>query len=244
MTDFTMRIAGRVAAVSAIYESTRSYCADYLCEDAADFEICITPSDIAFEREKSEQEDIREGKPRRSFADAYLETIAVQRRLAEHLFQADTLLFHGSVVEVDGEAFLFTAKSGTGKSTHTMLWRTAFGDRARMINDDKPFLQVREADVIACGSPWMGKHGLGGNVCAPLRAICILTRGTKNSIRPISPSEAVPMLLQQSNRPMDKRLMPRYLALLDALSARVAFYQMACTMEPEAAIMAYEAMKG
>ena len=90
----------------------------------------------------------------------------------------------------------------------------------------------------------MGKHGLGCNAAVPLRTICILTRGEQNSIRPISPAEAVPMLLQQSNRPMDRRLLPKYMSLLDALSARVTFYHMACNMDPQAARMAYEAMKG
>lgn len=244
MTSFNIRVAGQVAAVSAMFESTRSHCKDYLCEDAADFDIRITPEDIAFEREKSEQEDRLEGKPPRSFPDAYLETIAVQRRLAERLFDADVLLFHGSVVAVDGAAYLFTAKSGTGKSTHTKLWREVFGSRAVMINDDKPFLKIGAAGVTAYGSPWMGKHGLGSNASAPLRAICILTRGTENSIRPIQPADALTMLLQQSNRPMDKLLLPQYMTLLDMLSARVAFYHMACNMDPQAAVMAYEAMKG
>lgn len=244
MTNFTMRVAGQVAAVSAMYESTRDYCAAYLCEAAPDYEIRIALEDIAFEREKSEREDRLEGKPPRAFSDAYLETIAVQRKLAECLFQADTLLFHGSVVAVDGAAYLFTAKSGTGKSTHTRLWREVFGDRAVMINDDKPFLRIEEKGVVACGSPWNGKHHLGCNASAPLKAICILTRGAENHIRRISPKDAVLMLLQQSNRPMDKRLMPKYMALLDALAARVEFYQLACNMDRQAAIVAYEAMKG
>jgi len=244
MINFTMRVAGQVAAVSAMYDSTREFCADYLTDDAPAFAICITPEDIEFEREKSDREYQLEGKAQRAFPDAYLETIAVQRKLAECLFQADTLLFHGSVVAVDGEAYLFTAKSGTGKSTHTRLWREVLGDRAVMINDEKPFLPLDESGVTACGSPWNGKHHLGCNASAPLKAICILTRGVENRIRRISPKDAVLMLLQQSNRPLDKRLMPRYMALLDALAARVAFYQLACNMDRQAAVIAYDAMKG
>ncbi len=242
MTEFTMRVAGQVVAVSAMYESSRAYCGAYLCDDTSACTIRITPEDIAFECEKSRKEDQLEGVPPRNFPDAYHEVIAIQRKLAEALFAHDTLLFHGSVVAVDGAAYLFTAKSGTGKSTHTRLWREVFGERAVMINDDKPFLHVGEAGVTVFGSPWNGKHRLGSNISAPLRAICILQRGTENRIRRITPKEAVSMLVQQSNRPQNRRMMLQYMRLLDRLAARVVFYNLECNMEPEAARVAYEAM--
>lgn len=244
MTEFTVRIAGRVAAVSAMFESTRTYCAEYLCDAAPDFAVSISPEDIRFEREKSEREDRLEGIPVRHFPDVYLETIAVQRKIAEQLFAYDTLLFHGSVVAVDGAAYLFTAKSGTGKSTHTRLWREVLGSRAVMINDDKPFLHVAEKGVTAYGSPWNGKHRIGSNASAPLRAICILRRGAENRIRPIPARDAVDMLLQQSNRPMNRLLLLHYMELLDRLAEQVVFYQLECNMEREAAVIAYETMAG
>ena len=244
MTEFTIKVAGRVAAVRAIFPSTRDYCRDYLCQDAPDFNIETSMADIAFEREKSEQEDRLEGIPVRNFTDAYLETIAVQRKITEHLFAYDTLLFHGSVVAVDGEAYLFTAKSGTGKSTHTRLWREVFGDRAVMVNDDKPFLLLSQQGVFACGSPWNGKHALGSNLCVPLKAVCILQRGEENRIKPIPAKDALAMLVQQSNRPMDRKWLPKYLELLDRLASGVAFYRLACTMDPRAALVSYQAMSG
>lgn len=244
MTEFTVKIAGRTALVRANFPGTRDHCRDYLCDDAPDFTVGITMRDILFEREKSEQEDRLEGIPVRSFSDAYLETVAVQRKIAEHLFDYDTLLFHGSVVAVDGEAFLFTAKSGTGKSTHTRLWRQVLGDQAVMVNDDKPFLRMTEQGVLACGSPWNGKHGLGSNRSVPLKAVCILERGEENRIRLITPKEALPMLLQQSNRPMDRSLLPKYLELLDRLAGCVEFYRLACNMDPGAALVSYRAMSG
>lgn len=242
MTEFSIRVAGRVAAVSALFASTRSFCKAYLCDEAPDFSVTITPGDIRFEREKSAREDALEGIPTRQFNDEYLETIAVQRKIAEALFAWDTLLFHGSVVAVDGMAYLFTAKSGTGKSTHTRLWRELLGNRAVMINDDKPFLHVGDDGATVFGSPWNGKHGLGCNASAPLRAICILQRGEENHIRRIPAKDAVTMLIQQSNRPLDKRLMLQYMRLLDRLSAQVVFYELKCNMDPQAAVVAYEAM--
>lgn len=204
----------------------------------------ITSSDIQYERVKAAREDEMEGKTIRQMTDAQLEITALQRKIAEKMFDCDTLVFHGSVVAVDGEAYLFTAKSGTGKSTHTALWRQVFGSRAVMVNDDKPFLHVGERTVTAYGSPWNGKHGLGTNTGAPLRAICILERGQHNEIREIPASEAVFMLLQQSNRPMDRSKMPVYMKLLDGIARNVCFYRMKCNMDPAAAVTAYEAMSG
>jgi len=244
MTEFGIKLANRVVYVSALYESTLRFCGEYICEMEPDFSVAVTPEDIAFEREKSIREDALEGNPPREYPEAYLETIAIQRKITEKLFDYDTLLFHGSVIAVDGEGYLFTAKSGTGKSTHTRLWRELLGDRAVMVNDDKPFLEITESGVIVHGSPWMGKHRLGSNISVPLKAICLLERGEENEVTPIAPQEAVLMLMQQSCRPMDKRKMPKYLELLDGLSEKVDFYRLKCNMVPEAAKLSYEAMSG
>lgn len=244
MSEFCLNIAERNIEVSTNYATTQAYCERFLSEGKADFSITITPEDIVFEREKSARETGLEGKPVRYFSDAYSEVTAVQRKITEELFRYDTLLFHGSVVAVDGQAYLFTAKSGTGKSTHTRLWREMLGDRAVMVNDDKPFLEIKPEGVTAWGSPWMGKHRLGANIGVPLKAICILERGEENRISPIRAQEALPMLMQQSQRPQKAQNYPEYLELIDKLAGKVAFYRMACNMDPQAAEMAYRAMSG
>jgi hypothetical protein len=75
-----------------------------------------------------------------------------------------------------------------------------------------------------------------------LKTICILERGEENSIQQINPKDALLMLMQQSNRPLDGRKMPKYLELLDALSERVEFYNLRCNMDPQAAQISYETM--
>ena len=244
MEQFKMQAAGRVVAVSALFSATREFCADYLCDGEPDFSVTITPQDIVFEQKKVDQENEMEGLPPHVFEDHMLERTALQRKIAEKLFERDTLLFHGSVIAVGDEAFLFTAKSGTGKSTHVSYWRVVFGKDAKTINDDKPFLRVTPEGVRVYGSPWNGKHGLGCNTDAPLKAICVLERGDDNVIQRISAAEVVPMLLQQSNRPMQPKYLPQYMQLLDQISGKVAFYRLACNMSPQAAVVAYEAMSG
>ena len=240
MTNFTIAIAGISVGITAVHESTRDYCQDYLTQNAPDFSVEITQADIDRERRLSADEDILEGHAVRNHTDAVLETTAVYRKIVNRLIDYDILLFHGSTVAVDGVAYLFTAKSGTGKSTHTKRWRRLFGDRAVMINDDKPLLKISKDGVLVCGTPWDGKHKLNTNCMVPLKAICVLERGEENHIRQISPSAALPMLMQQSHRPAN---VLKYMDLLDGLTKHVKFYNLHCNMEDEAAKIAYEGMQ-
>ena len=243
MTCFCIELAGWKVGILAIYEATRAYCKEYLCDEEADFTVEISKEDIAYERQKSEKEDILEGIPIRYFTDAYLETLAVYRKICTELLKKDTLLFHGSVVAVDGEGYLFTAKSGTGKSTHTALWRQEFGERAEMVNDDKPLLKITNDGVFACGTPWNGKHRLGVNKIVPLKAICILERDEKNHIARIGAQEALPMLMQQSFRTGTPDGMVLMLDMLEQIMEKTKLYRLGCNMDSEAAHVAYGGMQ-
>ena len=244
MADFKIQIAGRVAAVRSLFESTRDYCRAYLTEQNPDFSLLITREDLEFEQEMYLQEAREEGFRPRNFPDPFLDRAAIQRKVAEYLFDCDTLMLHGSVVAVDGEGYLFTARSGTGKSTHTRLWRQAFGDRAVMVNDDKPFLRITESGVLVCGAPWSGKHGLDTNLTVPLKGICILERGKENRIRKTAREEALDMLRKQGYQPLDTGKLPKYLELVDALMEKTALWHMECSKDVQAAVTAYEAMSG
>jgi len=236
---FHIKLAGVVIRIEAIYDYIREYCQEYITEEDAGYTVRIEQTDIDYERERSKTE-AQEGI---EFSDSYLETLAVYRKIAEWMPLHAVILFHGSALAVDGKGYLFTAKSGTGKSTHTGLWRQYLGERVVMINDDKPLLEVTKTGVVVHGTPWNGKHRLSSNRSVPLKAICILTRDSQNHIERITAGEAYAMLLQQCYRPADKLMMQRTLCILDELMRHVAFYRLGCNMESEAARIAYEGMK-
>ena len=242
MAEFSLKIAGHTAAVTSLFESTPQYLKSYLTEDPPEFSLTVTRKDIAFEQADLLAEAHRDGFKPRVFTDPFLERAAIQRGFAEFLFDLDTLLFHGSSIAVDGYGYLFTAHSGTGKSTHTRLWMQAFGNRAVMVNDDKPFLQLAEDRVWLYGSPWSGKHGLDCNIRVPLKGICILERGPENRIWQVSPEEALPMLQKQAYQPLDAGKTDAFLALVERLSQTVPLWKMACNKNPEAATVAFDAM--
>ena len=241
MAQFRIKIAGAVAEVNSLFDSSRDYCRKYLTEETADFSVAVSREDLAFEQAALLAEALEEGMRPRVFTDPFLDRAAIQRAVAEHLFDRDTLMVHGSLVAVDGIGYLFTAaKCGTGKSTHTRLWREVFGERAVMVNDDKPFLSVGPEGVTAWGAPWSGKHGLDANVAVPLGGICLLERGMENRIRRAEGEELMALLGKESYCPQGKEA--AHGALVERLTRTVPLWRMACNREQEAALMAYEAM--
>ena len=234
MPEFTVRLAERTIRVRSIYPGALCLCGDYLADPGAepDFTVETDPDKIEYERELVAGE----------CSDAYLDALAVYRGIAERMPEYDTLLIHGSAVAVDGEAYLFAAASGTGKSTHTRLWREVFGERAVMVNDDKPLVKIAPSGPIVFGTPWNGKHRLGANIAVPLKAVCLLERAEKNGICGIAPQEAYIALIQRTFRPTAPATLAKTLALVDRLTETVGLYRLGCNMDREAALVSYRGM--
>ena len=175
-----------------------------------------------------------------SYPPSFVENIALHALLASALLDHNILLMHGSALCMDGEAYIFAAPSGTGKSTHARLWRETFGDRVWMINDDKPLIRVEKEGAVVYGSPWRGKHKLGCNGSARLKAIVELTRDSRNHIEALK--EPFPHLVQHVWRPDDRDKMKKVLELEKRLIGQAAFYRLGCNTEPEAALVAWQGM--
>lgn len=210
-------------------------CKEYLSDEEPIFEILATDEDLEYERQHAEED--------RAYSKSYLEHTAIYRKFCEKSVEHNVVLCHGSVLEYKGEAYLFTAPSGTGKSTHTRLWREYFGDEVIMINDDKPLLRFEEDGIYAFGTPWDGKHHISNNRNAKLKAICFLSQNKENHIRKISGDEALPMLMNQIYRPRNTEGLIKTMDYVNVLIEKVPMYQMGCNMEQEAAQIAYEGMK-
>lgn len=243
MDSFSIQIAGAVFSLVTMYMSTKEYFRPYITEATADFLIEVRAEDLIREQALLDQEADEEGLKRRKFTDPFLERTAISRKVADFLIGRNTLMLHGSTVAVDGKAYLFTAPCGTGKSTHTRLWREAFGERAVMVNDDKPFLRLTDEGVLAYGSPWSGKHGLATNICVPLQGICFLHRGEENRIRQIPQWEIRLQLQHQLHQSTDPALQERSAQILEQLLQSVPTWKMYCNKNPDAALVSYNAMR-
>ena len=153
------------------------------------------------------------------------------------------LMLHASAIEMDGKGYLFSANSGTGKSTHAALWAQCFGERVHYINDDKPALRKMRDGWHVYGTPWSGKTDLNSNISAPIQAIAFLHRSEENCIARMEIGGILPKLLEQTIRPKNETGADFYFALVESLVEQVPIYEIGCNMHPEAAKMAYEIMK-
>ena len=153
----------------------------------------------------------------------------------------DGLFFHSSSLSLDGEGYLFTALSGTGKSTHTAFWRELFGDRVTMINDDKPIIRKIDGRFYVCGTPWMGKSNIGTNMNAPIKAVYVLCRGEENRAEQVSPSKVFRELLEATLLPEKGENTVKLLELYDELFSSVKLIKLSCKPDIEAAKVAYAA---
>lgn len=232
MNSFVIRVAGLNVLINTRYNRLSVMCRDYVV-DTDDFDISVSVSDADIMHER----DISEGR----FSDEYLESVCMYRNLCVQLPKHGAFLLHASCIEVDGVAYAFSAPSGTGKSTHTMLWKQLFGDRMRYINGDKPIIRFFDGVPYACGTPWAGKEGYQSNCMVPLRAICFIERGAENKIESID-KEAGKLIMKQIILPFDTESTICTLDLVDRLLRSVSSYRMECNISVEAARIAYESM--
>lgn len=230
------KIADIVFSVQLKYDYTKNLCKGY--EYSGVEEDCFSAS-------VSEQEIAEESKNMPGYPDGFLESLVVFRKLCEYaLTDAQGIIFHCSAISVDGQAYLFTAPSGTGKSTHTRLWRELLKDRAEMINDDKPIIRYIDGDFYVYGTPWQGKHNLGTNTRAKIKAICQIYQSKTNVIVRLAPFKMLSVILNQTVRPTDSADMDKLLTLIDKMLSSVGLYSLGCDISLDAAKLSFETMSG
>ncbi len=229
LLTFRIKIGNLVADVQSNHSYLERICRPYLSLELPVCNICIDKPSIECERRAALEYNMATGNASNEMEDWFLEVYALLHKLLPILPEYKMLFMHGSAIEYKGKAYIFVAPSGTGKSTHTRLWKELFGTEVTVINDDKPFLSFRDGKVYVCGTPWRGKHNIGQNVTAELGGICILCRGETNEIHMVDSADSVKEIIQQSNlhRYKDNALLA--LDLIDMLLKTVPVYRLFCT---------------
>ena len=143
------------------------------------------------------------------------------------------ILVHASSVRWQDEAIIFTAPSGTGKTTQAELWEKY--KNAEILNGDKMLLDCAEGRCDAWGSPWRGSSNYALNEKASLRAVVVLEQAEKNSIRRLEGNDALawfsPHLFYPSwNEECTKGVMDAFSNLMK----RVPVYLLSCLPDREA----------
>lgn len=187
------------------------------------------------------QDEARVAMNRSSAADR--EYICCSAAFCRGLVPHGRFFLHASAVVYEGEAYLFSAPSGTGKSTHTALWRELFPE-SYILNDDKPVIWPQKEQITVWGSPFAGKTNLQVNRGVPLKGICFLKQGIENQIRQITEEQALALLLNNTWRPGNHSRMNLLLDMMEQVVTHTKIYEMTCNREIEAAKLSYRVMKG
>lgn len=152
----------------------------------------------------------------------------------------DTLLVHASVIRCDGRAYMMTAPSGTGKSTHTRLWYDHIPG-CDLMNDDNPVLRIVDGEPVVYGSPWSGKTPCYRNISAPVGAVVRIQQRPANSIRPLGPVEALATLLPaMSSMKWDRRVYGGVYDTVTRLIGLCDIYELGCLPNAQAARLCHD----
>ena len=231
------KLADLVIDLKNEYDFLAKQCAEYGYEGnaAPELTVCVTEDEIRRERDLSRNIPYPAG---------YLESICAYRKLCLQLPRFDGFLLHGSVISCGRKGIAFLARSGVGKTTHTMLWKQVYGDAVTIINGDKPIVRFSDGVPYAYGTPWAGKEKLQRNARVPLTDICFVERGTENAVLPIKPEDRLTALMQQILIPSDPMMAMKTLELLDALLSSCRVWVIRCNISPDAAILAHNTILG
>jgi hypothetical protein len=118
------------------------------------------------------------------------------------LLPLNRVILHASAVIRNGEAILFTAPSGTGKSTQASLWERHLG--AEIINGDKVIISADGEHPTAYGGPIAGTSRIFRNIGAPIRAIVCLRQGKTNHAELLDQRHAFMALYSQAVKSEDE----------------------------------------
>lgn len=166
------------------------------------------------------------------------------RNLADMLPLKDSCVLHSCFIKVGERGIAFSARSGTGKTTHMNLWSKILGDKMKVVNGDKPIVRFIGDAPYGYGTPWMGKEGIGSKDSAKLTDICMIERSANNETVPISKDEGMLLLMQQIHMPTDVVALSATMKLIDRIASSCRFWKIRCNMDIDAAYTAYNTIFG
>ena len=171
-----------------------------------------------------------------------IENFAISSEFNREAIKYGVMLVHSSALIYNNEAYLFSADSGVGKSTHTKLWLKAFGDKVHIMNDDKPVVRLYDDHAQAYGTPFDGGSGIALNESYPLKAIIFVERGEENSVRIPDNKEIIQKLYFQTARMVNRETAEKMLVNMERLLHLTKFYVLTCNMDISAAHTAYNSI--
>ena len=231
---FDMRLSGLNINVKYRYDYLLQFCKDYIIKDVKQTDVFAetTEDKIAAEQQNGANAPVHS-----------CESLCIYREIAEQLPLFSRFVFHGAAISYKDKAYVFTAPSGTGKTTHISLWKKYIGDSVGIVNGDKPIFYIGDNTTVY-GTPWAGKENLQRNTSALLGGICIIKRGLKNKITKLEPFMVLPHIMNQVYMPQNRAAMDATIKLIDRLITTVPVYLLECDISEEAVKISFMALTG
>lgn len=225
-----IKVADFVFEINNLYRYSEKFVQNYITKEEADCFINISPEIL----------EKRKAKLKGDYPIHYVEFLEIYRAICDYVVSHGGMLMHGAVIEYNSKAYMFTAPSGTGKTTHIRQWKKLYGDKVQIINGDKPLIRYIDGKFYVYGTPWCGKEHYNRNTKAPLEGIVLLSRGEENSIEKISPEVFNAFLLKQIYMPKNHEGIVLALDFADRLFSSVPLYSLKCNISTDAARVACE----
>lgn len=229
--------ADKTFKITPTFEAFFKFAKNYIVDvDSYDYEISTSLEEI-------KKWDL-EHKDENEYPLAYIETLVIHSKIADILADESSFIFHGSCIYVDDldNAYIFTAPSGTGKSTHTELLRKYYPNKINYVNGDKPFIRYINNEYIVYGSPWDGKERNSNNVKAKLKGIFIVNRSKENKVNKLEAKQAINHLIKQIHIPSKEDAVIKGIDFITKLCKDLPIYLLDCDISKTAASTSYEIM--
>ncbi len=148
---------------------------------------------------------------------------------------------HSASLLYRGRAWLFSGRSGAGKSTHANLWREAYG--VELLNGDLNMLGIEEGAVMVYGQPWCGTSGISTEKSYPLGGIAFLKKALENSCEVPETSEKILAMVQRMISPAwEEVLLRRNIAFAEKVERHCPVWRLSCRPDREAAAVMKDAV--
>lgn len=232
MTVGRYLIAGLRVEMNVWYELLKSRCEKYRYDFDGEPDIVINTTAEQIQASKADNPGT---------SDEMIEYIGSGCMFYIKLLSFSGFLLHSSCISHNGRAYIFSADCGTGKSTHTSLWKK-YIDGVEYINDDKPAVRMIDGKFCAMGTPWSGKTALNNDVAVPLGGAVLLYRGKENTIRRATADEAIPFIMRQTIMPVNAERTELLVDLLDKFLTEIPTYHLECDMSEQAVKTSFEAL--
>ena len=153
------------------------------------------------------------------------------------------LMLHSSAISYNGKGILFSAPSGTGKSTQSSLWKQEFAEEVIIVNDDTPFIRNVNGTSYVYGCPWSGKTDINEQMKVPVFAVVSVKQGKENKIKELTATEGFFRIFNETKKPVESEMLDMAMDNVITFLSNVKVYELICRPEKEAVYALKESLE-